>query len=503
MGFLDALTAQRDANIAYHQAVQAASRQKIADIKARSALADQIVALLQPQMTVGTGPDVPAGSGGQGQAMEPNPALTPQVKQGESFGSPLLDALVPQMVREGDYGFIKELYDPKTTALMNVLGGGQGGMGGMAPEAGAGGGSTDQLEMIIERAAKGDAAALAAAGRLKALGIDVMQAIERKQQAIERTPRKITDTRTGRRYSVYVNKLTGEEVPGSRMPDDDITLQPSVGPGGKETRVPYVGPYPLGSPALESGFKPFDVSLPPGSSQQEVDRLAASFRKAEAGDGRVTKLAAEDEPIGKTDLTSWINPQTGQFPTSPMSPKQLTAGGFVPFQKVQGEQAPRFAKAVNALGQLPTVVDWLFDEQGGLRNMRWLQMKSGVGEGNRMRGVLLQAAWSQIRNESGAAVTDKEVSDLANQYVTNMLSITDPTGMREGIERLGADLKGYVDVLDPTGANASLVRKDKFKLPGNLRPKKNSKAAKKVVRRGTIEGKKVVQYSDGSIEYAR
>jgi len=166
-----------------------------------------------------------------------------------------------------------------------------------------------------------------------------------------------------------------------------------------------------------------------------------------------------------------------------MSTAELEAKGFIPYQKFSGEQGARFAKSVNALDQLPKVAEWLFDQKGNLNNMRWGMMKTAMGEGNTMRGMLLQAAWAQIRNESGAAVTDREVSDLANQYVTNMLSIGDPAGMKAGIQRLGGDLKGYIDVMDPMGIHTMIIKKDPYKLEKKAAPRKPGESAADYLKR--------------------
>ena len=90
-----------------------------------------------------------------------------------------------------------------------------------------------------------------------------------------------------------------------------------------------------------------------------------------------------------------------------------------------------------------------------------------------MKGKLLQATWAQLRNLSGAAVTDQEITGMAEQYVTNMLAITNPEGVKDGIKKLYSDLEGYTTIIDPTGINRKIMKskateygKPSLKMPG-------------------------------------
>jgi hypothetical protein len=146
-----------------------------------------------------------------------------------------------------------------------------------------------------------------------------------------------------------------------------------------------------------------------------------------------------------------------------------------------------FPLAVNSLGELTAVKQWLFPS-GKLDMKRWSALQAGVGEGGRMKGKVVQALWAQLRKETGAAVTKEEAEAKFKEYLLGFRGVLDPEGIKNGIDRLHGNLTGFITQADPTGVHRKL-------LPKIEQPKT-------AVRTGTYQGKKVVEYSDGSVEYA-
>lgn len=322
--------------------------------------------------------------------------------------------------------------------------------------------------------------ATAAASRgsmLEMGGVPIFKAAERVQTGqtralsqknydlkIKQGIKEETVDETGQTKERYVNPLDKTPIIGQNTDEQGwrvskkAQLQPvDVLANGKKIRI-WVSPKGTGGVDLgPEELRTVTEQLPGGEKTTRGIPQSQPFSVT-------SEQPAGREPIQKTELSSWINPSTGKFPTKTMATDELAAGGFIPYKPLAGEQAARFAKAVNSIPNLSEVDKYLFDSKGNLQKMKWSKMKLGVGEGATIKGKLLQAAWAQIRNESGAAVTDKEVSDLANQYVSNMLSITDPKGIRDGLQRLGADLKGFVDTTDPTGVHQKVMGREPFKL---------------------------------------
>ena len=341
-------------------------------------------------------------------------------------------------------------------------------------------GGLDMSSLLSDLTSGDDPRATAAASKgtmLEMGGVPIFKAAERVQTGqtralsqknydlkIKQGIKEETVDETGQTKERYVNPLDKAPIVGQntdeqgwRVSKEEPLREAEILVKGRRVKVFYKQSEVKGVDLGPEELRTITEQLPGGGKTTRGIPQSQPF-------SFTSEQPAGREPIQKTELGSWINPSTGKFPTKTMATDELAAGGFIPYKPLAGEQAARFAKAVNSIPNLSEVDKYLFDSKGNLQKMKWSKMKLGVGEGAAIKGKLLQAAWAQIRNESGAAVTDKEVSDLANQYVSNMLSITDPKGIRDGLQRLGADLKGFVDTTDPTGVHQKVMGREPFKL---------------------------------------
>ena len=86
--------------------------------------------------------------------------------------------------------------------------------------------------------------------------------------------------------------------------------------------------------------------------------------------------------------------------------------------------------------------------------------------------------------ETGVAARPEETKRLIKEFGVNFL--TDPEAALQGLSELETFYKDFVGSVDPSGNY----------------PELSSGGNRKVVRRGRSGNKTVVQYSDGTVEYA-
>lgn len=341
----------------------------------------------------------------------------------------------------------------------------------------------DQLQGVIEAGGRGDTAALSSAAKLKTLtGIDLFPAIERAQKAWKETTERVKFIGAdGVEYSARVG-ADGKLQPNSIMKsaEESVKIADMVNPDGSKSPIAYRGrkalpidqsglaPQP-GPAALPPGQRPVDIALP-GVTDANADKVGKSLgkyvegRSAGVPGGIITQNAPSADPIGMGDILGWINPQTGKHPTTRMATDKLAAQGYVPYKPLSSEIAARFSKSVQAVDALPELERWLFDARGNLDPMKWAQMKMGTGDGVKYHGLLLHALAAQIRNESGAAIQEFEVQNLAKQAAAEfMRGMTSSQGVMSGLQRLGMDLQGFINLSDPSGLHQGLIRKNPYK----------------------------------------
>ena len=306
--------------------------------------------------------------------------------------------------------------DPKRIMLQNFMNN-------------AGSAGPDKLSVLIDKAANGDSQALADMATLKEIsGVDLTNLIERKQSSMRAYHRELGVDKEGNIVTGMFNSITHQLIPGTeRSGSSRVQMQPVVTSGGGEIAVPFYGGRPVGQ-------------------------------------GVQTRLPPSLMPIPAADLEMWKNDK-GESPNKLDTPANLYAQGYKPISKLSGELSARFAKSVNSVDQLPNLNAWLFDSQGNIDTTKFLKLKSGLGEGAKMKGILLQAAESEIRNLSGAAVPETEIKRQASEYVTGLLGLSSPQSIKDGITRLYQDLDGFVNTIDPNGVHAKIVRNKRKGMP--------------------------------------
>lgn len=339
----------------------------------------------------------------------------------------------------------------------------------------------DQLQGVIEAGGRGDTAALSSAAKLKTLtGIDLFPAIERAQKAWKETTERVKFIGAdGVEYSARVG-ADGKLQPNSIMKsaEESVKIDNVMNPDGSKSPVAFRGRKalpidqsglsPQPSPALPPGQRPVDIALP-GVTDANADKVGRSLgkyvegRSAGVPGGIITQNAPSADPIGMSDIMGWINPETGKHPTTRMATDKLAAQGYVPYKPLTSEIAARFSKSVQAVDALPDLERWLFDVNGNVDKGKWSQLRLGAFEGVKMRGILEHAIEAQIRNVSGAAITEGEIKNQAKQASSNFMSITSDAGIAAGLERLGRDLQGFINLTDPSGLHQGLTRKNPYK----------------------------------------
>lgn len=421
MGLFDALNALRDANIAKHKASVAMSNARIKNIESASALADIIRSQIEGQpgtpgkMEFPNQKNIPAVSEStdlMSGNIKTNPSLAPVMTgatpaiPGKSMGDPLLDALVPNMIRSGNIKniipIVEHLNDPKRQFMKQVFSDsnvnmrpGQPAQPVAGPEAPVDPSAPLGMSMfagIIQKAANGDPEALAMASKMKALGFDMAPFIERMQKANEPIKRQVYDSTTGLAYEYMATRQGGgKEIPGTRnlIKPEEVTWKSEALPGGGTQDVAYRGrtrlelnppasplapqgtnaTAPLSSPVREGPVlkvAPFNASFPPGTDTTPfINKLVA----AGSGDGIITKLPETEMPITSEQIGNWFN-QSFQNPPIGTTPKQAEKLGFKAHTANGSQIMGKTKQAIGIINQLEDLSKELFPESGLMNRLK-------------------------------------------------------------------------------------------------------------------------------------
>jgi hypothetical protein len=417
MGLLDLITSKIAADVAHHKASAAERQAKIRSLETLSAVAD----LLQTQIqgTPGTPgkmefpnqENVPAVSESTdlfNGSIRPNPSLAPVMvggtpgTPGQTLGNPLLDAIVPTLIRSGDLGntikVVEHLTDPMRKMKEGIISGLNGqvnmqpgasaqpsGQSVMPPE-GTAQPPLDMFAGIIQGAANGDPAALSTATKLKVLGFDLAPFIERMQKSDEPIKRQIYDPTTGQTYEAMYKKHGAIEIPRTRnlIKPDEVQWVDEALPGGGTQKVPYRGrtrlellptasPLPpqganaqggVSSPvqnAPGSNLPPFQASFPPGT---DVGPVINKIVSAASGKGGViTKYPETEMPIPSEQIGNWFN-QKFENPPIGTSPAEAERMGFKSHTANGANIMGKTKQAVGIINQLEGLSKELFPESG-------------------------------------------------------------------------------------------------------------------------------------------
>jgi hypothetical protein len=400
--------------MAQHKADIAASNARIKNLENLQRISDAMAEMQNQQP-------------GMSQAGEPTPA-TGSLQSPNNIQPLINNNLVQQLMQAqtqmGDLNPLLSMAtkqyeiqtDPKRIMLQNYM-------------SNTGTAGPDKLSSLIDMAANGDSKALADLATLKEItGVDLSNMIERKQSSMRAYPRELGVDKEGNIVTGMFNTITHQLIPGTeRSGGSRVNMQTVVTPGGGEAAVPFYGGRPI-------------------------------------GEGVQTKLPPSMMPIPAADLELWKNDK-GESPNKLDTPQNLYAQGYKPISKLSGELSARFAKSVNSVDQLPTLNAWLFDDQGNIDISKFTKLKTGVGEGAKMKGILLQASEAGIRNMSGATVPEYEIKRQASEYVTGLLGLSSSESVKDGINRLYQDLDGFNNTVDPNGVYAKIVRTKRKRIP--------------------------------------
>lgn len=211
-----------------------------------------------------------------------------------------------------------------------------------------------------------------------------------------------------------------------------------------------------------------------------------------------------------------INPITGQ-PITEEGKQPSGAGGAIPGIETKPPQpqtvgvAQQTSMMKSGLEALKKVKDSIFDPNTGKINRKNLA-NSYVGmprsEGKRV-GDLIGAALNAIRLAStGAAFSPKELVELKNQYIPNYMG--NDQQVYDQWDMLNKFVQGMLEQMDPNEVYTKNQKAEFDKLMSIPKPKggvnlQPGAKGKSIVRTGTDKstGKKVIEYSDGTIEYAK
>ncbi|MHB8123112.1 MAG: hypothetical protein ACYDG4_13260 [Desulfuromonadaceae bacterium] len=390
MGLLEVFSAALDAKVAKHKATKAESDAKIANIQTLKGLSDMIQEKIQGiPATPGTA-EFPNAAGDEGGGSIPTISGGTPAVAGQSMGSPLLDMLVPALVRSGNLtpaaqvaeAAAKEANDPKKMILRNLFGGGSstppsgpGAPAGAMPEVAG-------MEGLINDMAGNDSAKAAAAASkatmLEVAGIPIFKGAERVQTGQQRAlSQKNYDLKiaegvketykdpTGAEYERYVDP-TNKRAPivgpntdpagwrkstAAQLQPVDVTV-----PGKGQVRI-WVAPGQEGGVSLgPEELRVISEQLPGGGEQQRTIPKTQPFNVT-------TKQAGGNVAIQGDELSLWVNPQTLSTATQGMTPEQAKAEGF---QRVstQAKQNIDALKAANiVVTEIKTLMAKVFPEK--------------------------------------------------------------------------------------------------------------------------------------------
>lgn len=160
-------------------------------------------------------------------------------------------------------------------------------------------------------------------------------------------------------------------------------------------------------------------------------------------------------------------------------PKQIKA-----VKGEASETASKISLAKNALEYTKNLTDLFIMPDGSINRQLVFSANApggGVGDGRGAKAMFDDALDARARAATGAAMPPSEKVTYTGMYFPSPLD-NDET-IKNKMQRLDSFMTDYLDIMDPSGR----IRKQLKRKP---------------VRTGTYEGKKVVEYSDGSIEYA-
>lgn len=421
-----------------------------------------------------------------------NPSLTPQVSggtPGQSTGNKLIDMLLPMLVRTGNL--------PEASKFIEQ--------------------TTDPVRQIQKKFAEGMLTGKQPSG-MDMSNINPNFLVGGTKEMFAPTEaHKIADPNNpgGQVWGIkpkYGNAITPTgvvadvpklEFKESKNADGSVTYKALNPYTGKEAGTAGGGTIPTEITIEKDGT----IKIPKGTPMELVTEALDYISRVGTGGGRTgvgmqkepsPLTLSQSEPIKITDFDNWINPKTGKKPTRPMTTPQMEASGFVPYKPLSATDEAVFPLAVNSVPELEKVYRWLFPN-GQLNKTNWAKLQAGVGEGAGMKGKVIQAVWAQLRKETGAAVTKEEAEAKFSEYILGMKGVTDPDGIKDGMRRLRDNLNGFIQQADPSGVHRKL-------LGANPKPSLEmgkTAAGKSVVRTGTYNGRKVIQYDDGSVEYGK
>lgn len=487
--------------------------QKRDQLEERFKIADQVQKLIQPTPDTlafdKSAPDVSASdqlaailSGRTRQRqVAPNPSLIPETvpgKPGMTTGNQLMDMLVPILIKSGNLEPIAKMAeqqaDPKRQLINSLFGAVNlqpGQQQGNQPNA-----VNDIMGDIIERAAKGDQTALSYIAKLKMAGFDVTNVVERAQKANEPMKRTIYDPETGQTYEALYSKQGKEEIPGTRnlVKREEVQWVEEALPGGGTRKVPYRGTQRVemstGNPPPESNFKPFNITLPKGATQADIDKVTKSLSKS---GGIRTKLPESELEIPSSDLPLWINPDTLQEATSGHTPQTAQKAGYKRVSTQAKANIDSLKSALEVQNQVTALMEKVFpagDESIASPN-RILRPISAMLQTNPDATALFNLVNGTLAPMVRSLGEKGNLSDTDIKRAQGLsLKSTDTAQVaRKRVETI-------VELMQK-------IQRSVFTGGGGEKPKLNLGNKKQITRTGTYQGKKVVQYSDGSMEYAQ
>jgi len=237
---------------------------------------------------------------------------------------------------------------------------------------------------------------------------------------------------------------------------------------------------------MKQGWKPVTVTNPDGSTSTIM--MPQFPGVGGVGSAIQTKPGAKSLPIMEQNLPLWRHKDTLDSPPPGMSPNKATAQGYKRLNTGQVEAIQNFAQVENILNTIDDLMEKVFPEDesalgrlvGGPKRTLSALAQTNTDAAMLMR--LINGTLAPIVRSMGEKgnLSDTDIKRAAKLF-PNLMDRGDVAwGMLE-------ELRGII----------SKNKKVKF---GGM----GLKVSKKIVRTGKDkQGRKVVQYNDGTIEYAK